>query len=84
MSYGHAERNLAAVRVLCAETIRLLAERQVLTPDEKQWLDDVTAQCCLPAFRGRVGRSDHAGCAQTVGAMRPRHPYEVSEQLNAE
>jgi D-alanyl-D-alanine dipeptidase len=44
MSYGHAERNLAAVRVLCAETIRLLANRQVLTPDEKQWLDEATAR----------------------------------------
>lgn len=74
MSYGHAERNLAAVRVLCAETIRLLANRQVLTPDEKQWLDEVTA--AQPATRGRVGRADHACCAPTADAMRP-HPHEV-------
>jgi hypothetical protein len=41
MSYGHAERNLATVRSLRAETIRLLAGRQELTPDEKQWLAEV-------------------------------------------
>jgi hypothetical protein len=72
MSYGHAERNLAAVRVLCAETIRLLANRQVLTPDEQEWLDEVTA--AQPATRERVGRTDHAGCTSTAGAIRPRHP----------
>ena len=65
MSYGHAERNLATVRVLCAETIRLLAKRQVLTPDEKQWLDEVTTQ---PDPHGyRVGRADDAGRAQAGG-----------------
>src|SRR4051812_20451538 len=59
MSYGHAERNLATVRALCADTIRLLADRQELTPDEKQWLAEATAQ---PAAYGRqVGRADDAG-----------------------
>jgi hypothetical protein len=66
MSYGHAERNLAAARVLCAETIRLLANRQVLTPDEKQWLDEVTA--AQPATREPVGRTDHEGCTSSAGA----------------
>ena len=79
MSYGHAERNLATVRVLCAETIRLLADRQVLTPDEKQWLDEVTA--AQPATREPVGRTDHEGCASSAGAKRFRHPREISEQL---
>jgi hypothetical protein len=82
MSFGHAERNLAAVRVLCAETIWLLADRQVLTPDEKQWLDEVTAG--QQATRERVGRTDHAGCTSTAGAVRPRHHHEASEQLNGE
>src|SRR5690349_17080839 len=82
MSYGHAERNLAAVRVLCAETIRLLANRHVLTPDEKQWLDEVMA--AQPATRGRVGRTEHAGCTSTADALPPRHPHEVPGQLTGE
>jgi len=82
MSYGHAERNLAAVRLLCAETIRLLANRQVLSPDEKQWLDEVTAEQQLT--RERVDRTGPAGCTSTAGAVRPRHHHEVSERLDGE
>jgi hypothetical protein len=82
MSYGHAERNLAAVRVLCAETVWLLANRQVLTPDEKQWLDEVTAE--QPATRERVGRTDHEGSTSSAGAKRSRHPHQISEQRNGE
>jgi hypothetical protein len=44
MSYGHAERNLATARALTAATIQLLRDRDVLTPDEKQWLDEITAE----------------------------------------
>lgn len=41
MSYGHAERNLAAVRALTAETVELLRKRDRLTADQRQWLIDV-------------------------------------------
>ena len=47
MSYGHAERNLAAVRLLTADTIRLLAQRRTLSPDDKQWLDEATGQSAV-------------------------------------
>jgi hypothetical protein len=82
MSYGHAERNLAAARVLCAETVWLLANRQVLTPDEKQWLDEVTVG--QPATRERVGGTDHEGCTSSAGARRSRHPHQISAQRNGE
>ena len=38
MSYGHAERNLAAVRALTAETVELLRERDGLTVDQRRWV----------------------------------------------
>ena len=64
MSYGHAERNLAAVLVLRAETIRLLANRRVLTPEETEWRDEVMA--ARLAKHGRVGRADHERYTQSM------------------
>jgi len=42
MAYGHAERTLAAIRLLEAETRELLASRDQLDPEETQWLRDTT------------------------------------------
>jgi len=41
MAYGHAERTLAAIRCLEAETAELLSARDHLDPDEEQWLQEV-------------------------------------------
>jgi len=38
MSYGHAERNLAAIRQLEAETRELLLGLAELDPEQEQWL----------------------------------------------
>ena len=38
MGYGHAERNLAAIRVLTADTITLLRAKPALTVAERDWL----------------------------------------------
>ena len=55
MAYGHAERILAAIRLLEAETRELLDELPQLDPEQSQWLQEVTAvrsQRCRPAFAG--------------------------------
>lgn len=41
MAYGHAERTLAAIRLLEAETRELLSRQDQLDPEEAQWLRDV-------------------------------------------
>jgi hypothetical protein len=38
MSYGHAERNLAAIRQIEAETRELLLGLGELDPEQEQWL----------------------------------------------
>ena len=43
MGYSHAERNLAAVRALTAETVALLRERAGLTAEQQRWVTDVSA-----------------------------------------
>jgi len=38
MAYGHAERTLAAIRLLEAETRELLAGQEHLDPEQAEWL----------------------------------------------
>ncbi len=38
MAYGHAERTLAAIRLLEAETRELLSRHEGLDPQEAEWL----------------------------------------------
>jgi hypothetical protein len=40
MAYGHAERTLAAIRLLEAETRELLSGLEHLDPEHAQWLHD--------------------------------------------
>jgi hypothetical protein len=40
MAYGHAERTLAAIRLLEAETRELLSSLAQLDPEHRQWLQD--------------------------------------------
>jgi hypothetical protein len=40
MAYGHAERTLAAIRLLEAETMELLSSQDQLDPEAAQWLRD--------------------------------------------
>jgi len=41
MTYGHAERNLAVIRELEAETKQLLAGLPRLDEEQRAWLDQV-------------------------------------------
>jgi len=38
MTYGHAERTLATIRLLEAETVQLLNSADHLDPEQEQWL----------------------------------------------
>src|SRR5215831_12034330 len=42
MAYGHAERNLALIRQLEAETRKLLGSLDQLDPEQSAWLQEVT------------------------------------------
>jgi hypothetical protein len=44
MAYGHAERNLALIRQLEAETRQLLIRLPELDQEQSAWLRDVTVQ----------------------------------------
>jgi hypothetical protein len=43
MAYGHAERNLALVRQLNAETRKLLGSLDQLDTEQSAWLQEVTS-----------------------------------------
>jgi hypothetical protein len=42
MAYGHAERNLALLRQLEAETRQLLKSQDQPDPEQSAWLQEVT------------------------------------------
>jgi hypothetical protein len=44
MSYGHAERNLAALRMLEAETAELLRGLPQADPEQLRWLRETAAR----------------------------------------
>jgi hypothetical protein len=44
MGYGHAERNLALIRQLEAETMQLLETLNQPDPEQSAWLQDVAGQ----------------------------------------
>lgn len=67
MAYGHAERTLAAIKLLQSETIEFLRSQQHLDPEQQQWLRDAAesasrrlqpAQRCAP---GRTAGPDSTG-----------------------
>jgi hypothetical protein len=47
MAYGHAERTLAAIRLLEAETRELLRSQDQLDPEQAQWLRDAAESASL-------------------------------------
>jgi len=53
MAYGHAERTLAAIRLLEAETRELLDGLPQLDPEQLRWRQEVAAlpsQRCQPDY----------------------------------
>jgi hypothetical protein len=58
MSYGHAERNLAVLRQLEAETRELLASLDQLDPDRSARVPEVTSSGDDPLKQVSVGGLD--------------------------
>ena len=58
MAYGHAERTLAAIRLLEAETRDLLSSMAHLDSEQEQWLRD-TADAAAERLLSADGR--HGG-----------------------
>jgi hypothetical protein len=54
MAYGHAERNLAAIRQLEAETRELLSGLAQLDPEQLQWLQETAEAGPEPAGRNQA------------------------------
>lgn len=63
MAYGHAERTLAAIQLLEAQTRELLGGLAQLSPEQSHWLQEVTeahAQVCDTRVPGRQSRNTRA------------------------
>jgi hypothetical protein len=73
MAYGHAERNLALVRQLEAETRQLLESLDRLDPEQSAWLQEVTRphRPVLPAPGGPMISIE--GTGRPLGHERGRH-----------
>ena len=52
MAYGHAERTLATIRLLEAETRELLSRQERLDPEQEQWLRDAADSASLRLCSG--------------------------------
>jgi hypothetical protein len=54
MTYGHAERTLATIRLLEAETRELLSRHEHLDPEQAQWLRRAADSASRRLRRGTV------------------------------
>ena len=73
MAYGHAERTLAAIRLLEAETRELLSRREHLDPDQAQWLRE-TAEAASRRLRCAgvaTPANDQSAAVATMAALDP-------------
>jgi hypothetical protein len=57
MAYGHAERTLATIRLLAAETEHLLLAQPELDAEQQQWLRDAGSRGQTPANREELRKS---------------------------
>ncbi len=73
MAYGHAERTLAAIRLLEAETRELLNGLEHLDPEHVQWLQDAVESASLrlqaPARSGLTATGQATGPADPPGGV---------------
>ncbi len=63
MAYGHAERTLATIRLLEAETRKLLARQEHLDPEQAEWLREAAESASRHLCSGSTARltRDQAG-----------------------
>ena len=67
MGYGHAERTLAAIRVLEAETRELLSRQEHLDPEQAEWLRQAAESA---SRRLRPGGADDIRIAHDAAGIR--------------
>jgi len=63
MAYGHAERTLATIRLLEAETRELLSRQEHLDPEQAEWVRDTAESTSRRPRSGSTPRPtyDQAG-----------------------
>jgi hypothetical protein len=59
MAYGHAERTLATIRLLEAETRDLLARQEHLEPEQAEWLREAADSASRRLWAGGAARLIH-------------------------
>ncbi len=59
MAYGHAERTLATIRLLEAETRELLARQEHLDPEQADWLREAADSAARRLCPGGAARLTH-------------------------
>jgi hypothetical protein len=59
MAYGHAERTLATIRQLEAETRELLARQEHLDPEQAEWLHEAADSASRRQCSGNAARLTH-------------------------
>ena len=63
MAYGHAERTLATIRLLEAETRELLSRQQYLEPEQAEWLRETAESASRHLRPGSAAGARIAGPA---------------------
>ena len=68
MAYGHAERTLATIRLLEAETRNLLSRQEHLEPEHAEWLRTTaeSASCRLRTTRLASGLPERGTTARSA------------------
>jgi len=59
MAYGHAERTLATIRLLEAETRELLSRQEHLDQEQAEWLREAAESACRCLRHGSAARLTH-------------------------
>ena len=59
MAYGHAERTLATIRLLEAETRELLSRQEHLDPEQAEWLREAAEPASRRLRSGSSARLTH-------------------------
>ena len=74
MTYGHAERTLATIRLLEAETRDLLCRQEHLDPEHAQWLREAAESASRRLRPGHAGLHDMPARDASVCLARPKVP----------
>ena len=77
MAYGHAERTLAAIRLLEAETRELLSRQERLEPEHAEWLRQAAESASRRLRSGSAADTGLRMARPTAGYLRRVEPALV-------